>query len=164
LKADKHPKKPEKPETPAAKPKPEPIVHPKPADDARRAKLAQEEHDAEMARLANQLGRPGPVPMLGTTGRPSSAYEAKIRAAVLANLHFAPPEVGVDGIYAEFEVHLLPATGELAGEPRLLHPSGLPGWDEAVRRAIMLTDPFPRREDGSAPRLLDLKFYPKDIQ
>ena len=163
LKVEKHPKKPPRPEPPP-KAKPEPAAHPKPADDAHRAKLAQDEHDAEMARLANQLGRPGPVPMAGTSGRPSTEYEARVRSAVLANLHFAPPEGGVDGIYAEYEVHLLPATGEQSAEPRLTHPSGLPGWDDAVRRAILRTDPCPRRADGSAPRTLNLRFYPQDIR
>jgi colicin import membrane protein len=47
-------------------------------------------------------------------------------------------------------VDLLP-TGQLAGV-KLLKPSGLPGFDEAVRNAIYASEPFPKDKSGNVPR------------
>jgi len=42
--------------------------------------------------------------------------------------------------------------------------SGLPGYDEAVERAIRRTDPFPRRRDGTVERTVIIRFRPVDAQ
>ena len=64
---------------------------------------------------------------------------------------------------AEFEVIQLP-TGEVLST-RLLKPSGVPAYDEAVQRAIIKSSPLPlpppeRRE--LFQRVLHLKFRPRD--
>ncbi|MEA5098776.1 MAG: TonB C-terminal domain-containing protein, partial [Burkholderiaceae bacterium] len=41
--------------------------------------------------------------------------------------------------------------------------SGLPGFDEAVFRAIQKSAPFPRDKDGKVPREITSKHRPKDL-
>ena len=65
-------------------------------------------------------------------------------------------------VYAEFQVDLLP-TGEILAVRRL-KASGLPGYDEAVERAIRRTDPFPRKRDGTVERTVIIRFRPVDAQ
>jgi colicin import membrane protein len=164
-KTEKAPKKEKAQEPPKAPPvkkdvKPPPLS----AKELKRQQQdAERQHQQEMARLASQVGTPGPTAVPQLQGRLSTEYEARVRAAVLANVHYAPPEDTSDSQYADVVVNLLP-TGELAGEPRLVHPSNLPGWDDAVIRAILLTDPFPRQADGSAPRSMTLRFRPTDVR
>ncbi len=122
-----------------------------------------EQHREEMSRLRSQAGAPTRSPALPSLGPVSNEYGARIQAAVRAHLSFAVPEGVPASLYAEFAVELLP-TGEQASEPRLVKPSGLAGFDEAARRAILRTDPFPRRDDGTVPRTLSLKLYPQDAR
>jgi colicin import membrane protein len=124
---------------------------------------AEKQHQQEMARLTQQAGVVSRTPAPASVGPISNEYSAKIQAAVRAHLYFAVPEGVPPSVYAEFEVDLLP-TGEQAAEPRLVKPSGLPGFDEAARRAILRTDPFPRRDDGTVPRSFHLLLYPQDAR
>jgi colicin import membrane protein len=153
-------------ETPPPKKEVKPKPNPQPSAQELRRQQAQAErqHQEEMARLTSQVGVPGRTPVPSSQGRLSNAYEGRVRAAVLANVHFAPPEGIEDSVYAEYEVKLIPSTGELAGEPRLVHPSGLAGWDEATRRAILRTDPFPLQDDGTAPRSFNLRLRPTEAR
>jgi colicin import membrane protein len=145
---------------PATKQKPKPGPRPATKEQQRQA---ERQHLEEMARLTSQAGVPGPAPMARAPGRIGDEYIGRVRAAVLANVHYALPEETID-VQAEYEVDLVPGTGEIVGEPRLVHASGLPGWDDAVRRAILHTDPFPLRSDGTAPRTLRLVFRPTDAR
>lgn len=156
----KEPEAPRKEPPPARKEKPKPSPA---AATKQQALQAERQHTEEMARLARQAGEPGRTPAAASPGRLTDAYIGRVRAAVLANVHYALPEENVD-VQAEYEVELVPGTGEVVGEPRLLRSSGLPGWDEAVRRAILHTDPFPLRDDGTAPRSLKLVFRPTDTR
>lgn len=160
------PRKPDKPVEPRKEPPPKketkaaPSPKPSAQELRRQEQLAQRQHDQEMARLTSQVGAPGKTAVISAPGRISNSYDAKVQAAVRSNIHYAPPEGVDDAAFAEFEIHLIPATGELDGEPRLVHPSGLPGWDEAALRAIVHTDPFPLQEDGTAPRSFRLRLKP----
>jgi len=87
-------------------------------------------------------------------------YAATVHAAVKARLYFRVPAGFPAMEYAEFTVDLLP-DGRQAGEPSLGRSCGLPGFDEAARKAIMTVDPFPKRADGSVPRRLVLRLYPQ---
>jgi colicin import membrane protein len=160
-----HKPKAEKPPEPKKEPPPKAKPNkPSPQELRRQQQQAEHQHDEEMARLTSQVGTPGRIPQVATSGILSNDYVARVKSAVLVNVHFAPPE-GVDSsTVTSVTIELISATGELIGEPRIVHPSGLPGWDEAVLRAIRLTDPFPRREDGTAPRSLTLNFRPTDTR
>jgi hypothetical protein len=168
-KAEKAPKHPQ-PAEPRREPPPKKDTKVKPnpqasAQELRRQQVqAERQHLDEMARLSAQVGVPGRTPVPSSPGRMSTAYEGRVRAAVLSNVHFAPPEGVDESVYAEYEVRLIPTTGELAGEPRLVHASGLAGWDEATRRAILRTDPFPLQDDGTAPRSFNLRLRPTEAR
>lgn len=163
IKADKHPPKPKKPAPEPVKNKSHDNTKPSKAELAKAEALMQRSRNEQLTRaFSATTGVPGPVPMVGSPGRMSSEYEARIRAAVLANLHFSPPDSVDPNLYAEYDVSLIASTGELNGEPRLVHASTIPGWDEAVLRAIQRTDPFPLQADGRTPSHLNLRFKPVD--
>jgi colicin import membrane protein len=140
-------------------------VHNEPTAQELRRQQAQAERQRqdEMTRLASQAQATARTPTVSSMGPISNEYSAKIQSAVRAHLSYAVPEGVAPTVYAEFAVELLP-TGEQAAEPRLVKPSGLPGFDEAARRAILRTDPFPRRDDGTVPRSLSLRLYPQDTR
>ena len=152
------------PEHPPKEQKPKPTVKAPSAAELRRQQAeADKRHQEEMRRLTSQASVTAPVPMVASAGPLSNEWSARIRAAVLAHLNFAVPE-GVDSsVYAEFQVELLP-TGEQAAQPQLIKPSGLPGFDEAALRAILRTDPFPRKSDGSVDRTVRLRLRPQDVR
>lgn len=156
----------ETPPKPVAKPekKPKPTTAEPTARELRRQQAeADRRHAEELKRLSSQAGEPSQTPALASAGPISNEWTARIISAVRANLSFAVPEGVSRSVYAEFEVELLP-DGEQAAEPRLVKPSGLPGFDEAARRAIMRTDPFPRMADGKVKSPLRLALYPQDVR
>jgi len=136
---------------------------PTPQELRRQQAQAERQRQDEMTRLASQALATARTPTVSSTGPVSNEYSAKIQSAVRAHLSYAVPEGVAPTVYAEFAVELLP-TGEQAAEPRLVKPSGLPGFDDAARRAILRTDPFPRRDDGTVPRSLSLRLYPQDTR
>jgi colicin import membrane protein len=144
------------------KPKPSPTQPT--AQELRRQQVeADQRHQDELKRLTSQAGAPSPTPAIASSGPVSNEWGARIKAAVLANLNFAVPEGVAPAVYAEFKVALLP-DGEQAGDPELSKPSGLPGFDEAARRAILRTNPFPRKPDGSVTSPIVLRLYPQDVR
>jgi colicin import membrane protein len=124
---------------------------------------ADKRHEEELKRLTSQAGSPSPTRMVASSGPISDEWATRIKAAVLANLNYAVPEGVAATVFAEFNVSLLP-DGELGGEPELTKPSGLPGFDEAARRAILRTNPFPRKPDGSVQSPIRLRLYPQDVR
>lgn len=83
-------------------------------------------------------------------------------ALIRPRIVFGVPDSTPSSVYAEFQVDLLP-TGEILAV-RKLKASGLPGYDEAVERAIHRTDPFPRKRDGTVERTVIIRFRPVDAQ
>jgi colicin import membrane protein len=124
---------------------------------------ADKRHADELKRLTSQAGSPSPTRAVASSGPISNEWGARIRAAVLANLNFAVPEGVSPSAYAEFKVSLLP-DGELGDDPQLTKSSGVPGFDEAARRAILRTNPFPRKPDGSVDPSITLQLYPQDVR
>ena len=90
----------------------------------------------------------------------SEDYADQIHACIRPHVVFAVPEGTSEQLHAVFKVELLP-TGEQAAPPRLVEPSGLPGYDEAAYSAIIRCNPFPRDRDGTVPRSITLKMYPR---
>ncbi len=157
---DTPPRKDNVPAKKKAKPAPK---APTAAELRRQQAEADKRYAEELKRLTSQAGNPSPTPAVTRAGPISKEWAARITSAVLANLHYAVPE-GVDpAAYAEFRVDLLP-DGEQAGEPVLTKPSGVPGFDDAARRAILRTDPFPRKSDGSVDRRVVLQLHPQDLR
>jgi colicin import membrane protein len=82
-------------------------------------------------------------------GRTDAGYAQRVGAKIKSNINFN----GTDGISgnpaAEYLVELLP-DGSVAGM-RKTKSSGVPGFDEAVRRAIEKSQPFPKDKSGAVP-------------
>jgi colicin import membrane protein len=106
-------------------------------------------------------GRPGGTAAAGAGGGDAS-YAGQLIALIRPRIAFAVPENTPASVYAEFQVDLLP-TGEILAVKKL-KASGLPGYDEAVERAIRRTDPFPRKRDGTVERTVIIRFRPVDAQ
>jgi colicin import membrane protein len=105
-------------------------------------------------------GRPGGSATAGGGG--DAGYVGQLIALIRPRIIFAVPENTPASIHAEFQVDLLP-TGEILAVKKL-KSSGLPGYDEAVERAIRRTDPFPRKRDGTVERTVIIRFRPVDAQ
>ena len=137
------------------------------AAEAAERKREDERRDAvrkaEEARMRTQAGAGSAggrssegVP--GAGGRGDASYNGLLASVIKPRIVFAVPDGTSPNIYADFEVDLLP-TGEILAV-RLVKPSGLPGYDAAVERAIRRTDPFPRKADGSVDRTVPIRFRP----
>jgi len=102
-------------------------------------------------------GRPGGAAAAGA-GSGDPTYAGQLVALIRPRIIFAVPENTPASVQAVFQVDLLP-TGEILAVRRL-KASGLPGYDEAVERAIRRTDPFPRKRDGTVERSVIIEFRP----
>ncbi len=137
----------------------------KAAEEARRkqeeAQMAQA-RAAEMKRITSGVtgtGGTGDAPK--TSGvRGDGSYAKRVEAKIKSNIVFNLPEGMTNNPAVEYEVDLLP-DGSIAGI-RKLKPSGLPGWDEAVLRAIQKSQPFPKDKSGSVPSSFTGIHRPKD--
>ncbi len=137
------------------------------AEKAAQARAAEVQRQAAVTRaLAAAGGTPGGTPGATPGAVPGLArgYEAQVIGCIRPHIVYSvaegmPPKQHV----AEFEVQLLP-TGEQLGAPRLLKPSGLSAYDQAVERAIRRCDPFPRPREGTMPRVLRLSFDPVELR
>lgn len=128
------------------------------AEKAAQAKAAEEQRQAAINRALASAGPAAPAASAGAGL--SRGYEAQIIGCIRPHIVFNVPEgIRPQQHVAEFEVQLLP-TGEHAAPPRLIKPSGLAPYDQAVERAIRRCDPFPRPREGTMPRTLRLSFDP----
>lgn len=103
-------------------------------------------------------GRPGGTAAAGGGG--DAGYVGQLIALIRPRIVFTVPDHTPASVHAEFQVDLLP-TGEILAVKKL-KASGLPGYDEAVERAIRRTDPFPRKRDGTVDRTVIIRFRPVD--
>lgn len=93
-------------------------------------------------------------------GRTDGSYAQKAAAKIKSNISFNLSE-GLEGNPAvEFEVNLLP-DGSIASIHKR-KSSGVPGFDEAVARAIDKSQPFPKDKSGSVPSSFIGIHKPKD--
>lgn len=93
----------------------------------------------------------------GPKGSPN--YANKLRAKIRSNTVF--DNSGVSGNPAgEYTVELFP--DGTVRNVRVNKPSGVPGFDEAVRTAVMKSQPFPPDTDNKVPSSFTFTHYPKD--
>jgi colicin import membrane protein len=139
-------------------------------EDERREAVRKAEEARMLAQAAG--GSPGGGAAGSAAGRPGgtaagagggdATYAGQLIALIRPRIAFAVPENTPASVHAEFQVDLLP-TGEILAVKKL-KASGLPGYDEAVERAIRRTDPFPRKRDGTVERTVIIRFRPVDAQ
>jgi colicin import membrane protein len=130
------------------------------ADDKVMAKIRAE----EMQRITGGVtgtGGSGDAPKSTGNNRTDPSYADKIRGKIKSNTVFTTPDTLTGNPAVEFRVELLP-DGSLRGLPRKLKSSGVPGFDEAVQRAIEKSAPFPADKSGTVPSGFVLSHKPKD--
>lgn len=161
-------KKPEKPveKKPEAKREPlKPVEKPaeKPAPQQPALKSAR---DDMMRRMQSELGDAAytGAPRVGSRNIPgglgvSSSYAGRVKARVKPNIVF--PDVVEGNPMAEVEVRSAP-DGRITAR-RLVKSSGVPGWDDAVLRAIDRTEILPLDENGKVPSPMVIEFKPRDF-
>jgi colicin import membrane protein len=128
------------------------------ADNKRLAAI----RDTEMKRITGVAvgpGGSGDAPKSqGPRGDPS--YIQKVGAKIRSNTVFNGAEDVEGNPQVEYAVDLLP-DGSVRGI-RKLKTSGIPGFDEAVRRAIEKSQPFPADKSGTVPSGITVAHKPKD--
>jgi len=127
------------------------------ADQKLMAKLREE----DMKRITGAVGTggTGEAPK-SQGGRADGDYVQRIAAKIRSNIAFIVPEGLQGNPPVEYEVRLLP-DGSVAGI-RKLKSSGVPGFDEAVSRAIERSQPYPRDKSGAVPSTFIGIHKPKD--
>lgn len=141
------------------------------ADAARKAAQREAQHNAEaqrqasnaeraseLSRLRAQAGGAEPNSGTGTSGKPSSGYAERVRQRVKPNIIFNEDINGNPA--AVVAVRMAPDGSILSA--RLAKSSGNSSWDNAVLRAVQVSDPLPRDESGAAPPEIRITFWPKD--
>lgn len=126
--------------------------------DAQRLEALRQENLKRM--LASAGGGSGAPDAKGTAARasgPSASYAGRIIARVKPNIVY-PDEVSGNPS-AEVEVRVAP-DGTIVGK-RLVKPSGVKSWDDAVLRALDRTETLPRDTDGSVHSPMIIEFRPK---
>lgn len=126
-------------------------------DEADAKKLAKERAE-EMRRIAGSGGSGEAAKREGPGGDPS--YAQKIGAKIKSNINFIVPDNLSGNASVEYVVDLLP-DGSVAGI-RKTKSSGVPGFDDAVRRAIEKSQPYPQDKSGKVPSSFIGAHRPKD--
>ena len=135
------------------------------ADDKRRKqaeadkKAADKRRQDDLKLMHSQFGGTGDAPKSqGPRGNP--AYISKVAAKIKANTVFNVPADLAGNPAVEYDVQLLP-DGSVSGI-RLTKSSNVPGFDDAVKAAIMKSAPYPKDDNGTVPSGFSLSHKPKD--
>lgn len=138
------------------------------------AKAALAAEDAELAKLRDENLRR----MTGDSGSSASGsggagtaaksqgsrgdpgYGERIKAKIKSNTIFNVPSDLKGNPEAIYEVSLLP-DGTIRSL-RLKKSSGVTGFDEAVKRGIEKSEPYPKDKSGEVPPSFELTYKPKD--
>ena len=134
------------------------------------AKRKQAEEDKLLAKLREEelkrmtsgvsgSGGDGTAPK-SQGGRTDGGYAGLVAAKIKSNISFVVPEGLTTNTSVEYAVDLLP-DGSVSGI-RKLRSSGVPGFDEAVRRAIEKAQPYPKDKSGAVPSSFIGVHRPKD--
>lgn len=130
--------------------------------DALDAKKIQKQREDELAHIKNQTSSmDGTGTAAHSQGNQSnSAWVGKVTAKVKSNIVGVtiPPSDNNDPV--EFVVGLLP-DGSIAGI-RKTKSSGIPAFDDAVKRAIEASQPYPSDSSGRVPSSFTSINKPKD--
>jgi colicin import membrane protein len=128
------------------------------------AQAAEARRQEDMNRLRNQAqagtGGAGEAPK-AQGSRADASYISRVGAKIKSNTTFNVPDDLPGNPSVEYSVELLP-DGSLRGV-RKLKGSGVTGFDEAVRRAIERSAPFPPDKSGSVPSGFTVSHKPKDL-
>ncbi len=130
------------------------------AEEAAMLAKLREENMKRMMGSAVGTGGTGDAPKSQGNNRADAGYIDRIASKIKSNITFIIPNDLAGNPPVEFEVRLLP-DGSVAGM-RKLKSSGVPGFDEAVARAIERSQPYPKDNSGSVPSSFIGIHKPKD--
>lgn len=124
-------------------------------------KAAEKRHNENLERMTAQAGTGGAGNAPKTQGgRADSDYAGRVASKIKSNTVFNVSEALSGNPPVEYEVQLLP-DGSLRAV-RKVKSSGVPGFDEAVARAIERSSPFPPDRSGTVPSSFNVIHRPKD--
>ena len=124
--------------------------------------------DEQMAELRRAAGTPSAATGTGGNGdaaksqgsRADASYIDRVRQKIKSNTIFNGADQLTSNPAVEFTVDLLPDGS--TRRVRKTKSSGVPGFDEAVERAIDKSAPFPPDKSGAAPSGFTVSYKPKD--
>jgi colicin import membrane protein len=128
--------------------------------DAEAAEQRRIEDLSRMTAQATGSGGSGQAARSQGPSRADAGYAAKVGGKIRSNTVFNVPDELANNPAVEYAVDLLP-DGSVRGI-RKIKGSGVPGFDEAVRRAIEKSQPFPPDNSGRAPSGFTVSHKPKD--
>lgn len=128
------------------------------AEEQMLAKMREEDMRRMMGGVTGSGGAGDAARSQGPRGDPS--YSQRVAAKIKSNINFNVSEMMAGNPAVEYEVKLLP-DGSVAGM-RKIKSSGVPGFDEAVSRAIEKSAPFPKDKSGTVPSSFIGTHRPKD--
>ena len=127
------------------------------------AEAADQRRIEDLSRMTAQATGSGGSGQAARSQGPSRAdagYAAKVGGKIRSNTVFNVPEELANNPAVEYAVDLLP-DGSVRSI-RKIKGSGVPGFDEAVKRAIDKSQPFPPDNSGRAPSGFTVSHKPKD--
>lgn len=136
------------------------------ADQQRRAEAANDQkmaaqHDEQLRRLTESAGSGGSGDAPKSQGaRADPSYTQKVGAKIRNNTVFNGADDVSGNPSVEIAIELLP-DGSIR-RLRKTKASGVPGFDEAVTRAIEKSQPFPPDKSGQVPSGFTVSHKPKD--
>jgi len=127
------------------------------------AKAAEQRRQEDLKRMMGQAtsstgGSGTAEKSQGPRGNPD--YANKLRAKIRSNTIFDVPANLSGNPAVEYTVELFP--DGTVRSVRNNRQSGVPGFDEAVRQAIMKSQPYPADKDGKVPSGFTFTHKPKD--
>lgn len=156
----------EKPVEKPSPPKPDPAVKAKEDEKRKLAELqkmfAEEDKNSQQQQHKNEAQASAKAASAAASAGEVAEYMSKISRKIRQNVNKQLCGTGKPEL--TFSIALMP-TGEVIGSPRLLKSSGNTACDDAVERAIKLSQPLPvpsQPDLFSQFRDLNLKFKPND--
>jgi colicin import membrane protein len=126
--------------------------------EAQKLEAMRKENLNRMAGLAGANGTQDAKGTATQSSAPSASYAGKVSARIKPNIVFTEDIVG--NAVAEVDVRLAP-NGNILSR-KLIKPSGVKAWDDAVLKAIDKTEKLPLDSDGRVPSSLIIGFRPRD--
>lgn len=127
-------------------------------EDAQR-EAERQENLRRIQGMAGATGGPASTGAARQSAGPSESYGGRLVARVKPNIVF-PTDTISGNPQAEVEVRAAPDGTIVA--TRIVKPSGVKAWDDAVLKALDKTQVLPRDVDGRVPSPLILVFRPRD--
>jgi colicin import membrane protein len=127
--------------------------------EAKETERVRQEQIAINRKLAGSGGS-GTESKTQSPGKADPDYQRRVAAKILSNIRYIAPTDLAGNPPVEYLVQLLP-DGSVASI-RKIKPSGVPGFDEAVQRAIENSQPYPKNASGVVPPSFIGFHQPKD--